>query len=119
QIMRVPDLLIGLTLGAIGPSIPNMAAAWQAVRRGNDELAISETIGSNIFTLLITLGLVAIVQPLKLDASVAQITIPAVVLITGLFLFFSLKGRISRKEGFILFGAYLTILIFELLLRTG
>ena len=113
SILNMPELLIGLTLGAIGPSIPNLVAAIQAVRKNYVELAISETIGSNIFTLLITLGIIAIVHPFSIDPITAVITTPSMVLISLSFFILAMRGTISRIGG----AALLTIYIFTLILE--
>jgi cation:H+ antiporter len=118
-IFSIPALLIGLTVGALGPSIPNLAAALQAVRRGYDELAVSETIGSNIFTLLVTLGILAIAQPFTLDGGIANITAPALLMITLAFFIFTLQGTISRAAGFALVGLYIMTLVAEIFFRVG
>lgn len=111
----VPDLIIGITLGALGPSLPNLAAAIQATRRGLEELAISETIGSNIFTLLVSVGVFTILQPVTLEASSRAVTLPALLLITFLFMGFTVKGKVSKPEGAILLLIYLGALVAELL----
>jgi cation:H+ antiporter len=118
-ILSIPELFIGLTLGAIGPSIPNLAAAVQAVRRGYDELAVSETIGSNIFTLLITLGILAIARPFAIDPVTAGVTAPALLLVTGTFFVFTLRGVISRSSGLVLITLYLISLAAEYIFRIG
>jgi cation:H+ antiporter len=115
----VSELLIGLTIGALGPSISNLAAAVQAVRKGYDELAVSETIGSNILTLLMTLGIIAIVQPFNVDAITATITAPALLVVTATFFIFTMKGTISRPAGAVLVGMYLVAMALEILARTG
>lgn len=115
----IPEMLIGLTIGAIGPSIPNLAAAMQAIRRGYDELAISETIGSNIFTLLITLGVLAIIHPFQIDAVTAVLTAPALLMVTVAFFIFTLKGTITRIDGATLIAFYLIVICAEIILRSG
>ncbi len=118
-IFSIPEILMGLTLGAIGPSIPNLAAAVQAVKRGYDELAVSETIGSNIFTLLITLGILAIARPFTIDLVTAGVTGPALLLVTGTFFVFALRGTISRSSGLVLITLYGISLAAEYLFRIG
>ncbi|HSB47028.1 MAG TPA: sodium:calcium antiporter [Candidatus Bilamarchaeum sp.] len=115
--LGVPGILVGLTIGALGPSIPNLAAALQAIRKGYDELAVSETIGSNIFTLLVTMGMIAIVHPFTLDAATAQITIPALLIITGAFFVFAFTGTISRLMGAVLLVMYILTLVGEIVFR--
>jgi cation:H+ antiporter len=119
SIFGVPDLLVGLTIGAIGPSIANLAAALQAVRRGYDELAVSETIGANIFTLLITLGAVAIANPFSIDSATAAITAPALFIVTVVFFIFAMSGTISRNAGIVLVGLYILSVAAEIVFRIG
>ena len=109
----IPGIIIGLTVGAIGPSIPNLAAALQAVRKGYDELAVSETIGANIFTLLVTMGVIAILTPLSIDAKTTEITVPGIIIITGLFFVFILSGKISKIAGFLLLSVYIITMILQ------
>ncbi len=111
----VSDLIIGITLGALGPSLPNLAAAIQATRRGLEELAVSETIGSNIFTLLVSVGVFTILQPVTLEASSRAVTLPALLLITFLFMGFTIKGKVTKYEGAVLLLVYLAALVAELL----
>ncbi len=113
----LPEFLIGVTIGALGPSIPNLAAAYQASKRGFDELVISETIGSNIFTLLITLGIIAVVSPITIDSTTANVTTPALLVITIIFFLFTLTGKISRAAGGVLLFIYLMTMISEFLVR--
>ncbi|MBI5226379.1 sodium:calcium antiporter [Candidatus Micrarchaeota archaeon] len=102
----ISDLIIGVTLGALGPSLPNLAAAVQATRRGYEELAISETIGSNIFTLLVSVGLFAVLAPMTLAPSSRMVTLPALLIITFLFMGFTIKGTVTKREGAVLLAAY-------------
>ncbi len=115
EAFSISDLAVGITLGALGPSLPNFAAALSATRRGLEELAISETIGSNIFTLLVSVGLFALFSPIVLEASSRAVTVPALLLITFLFMGFTIKGSITRKEGAVLFVAYVAAVAAEVL----
>ncbi len=115
----IPDLLLGLTLGALGPSIANLAAAIQAVKRNYDELAVSETIGANIFTLLITLGTVAVAQPFTIDSATAAVTAPALLIVTGVFFVFAMRGVITRNEGVVLVLLYVLANAAEIAFRLG
>ncbi len=117
--LDIPELLIGVTIGALGPSIPNLAAALGASRKGVEELVISETIGSNIFTLLITLGVIALMSPMAIDEMTAWITAPALLLITFLLLLAMLKGRIRRRDGAVLLLVYLGSVMAEFIFRGG
>ncbi len=115
EIFAIPGIVIGVTIGAIGPSIPNLAAALHAVKRKYDELAVSETIGANTFTLLVTIGVIAVVSPFTIDPEISAITVPALLIITGMFFIFILSGTISRMAGFVLLFSYIATLILELI----
>jgi cation:H+ antiporter len=115
----ISEILLGLTIGALGPSLPTLAAALQAVRRGYDELAVSETIGSNIMTLLMTLGILAIVQPFSVDHITASVTAPALLIVTATFFIFTMKGTITKWSGAVLLGMYLFAMAMEIIARTG
>ncbi|HIH24685.1 TPA: calcium/sodium antiporter [Candidatus Woesearchaeota archaeon] len=113
----ISDLIIGLTLGAIGPSIPNIVAAYKAGQRGMDNVVVSETLGSNIFTLLVTLGLLSLVAPITLDPRWIRFDIPVMVIMSfALLIFLVTRRRISRLEGGILFFGYLGVLLMQVLL---
>ena len=108
------ELLIGVTLGALGPSLPNIAAAYSATKKGMGEIAVSETLGSNIFTLLVTLGLSALIAPITLARQWIIVDLPILLIMsTLLFIFLLTKRRISRLEGFILLMGYLATLVLQ------
>jgi cation:H+ antiporter len=112
-------MLIALTLGALCPSIPNLAVALQAIGKGKDyeSLAVSETIGSNIFTLLVTVGVTAVLMPVQFDPVTVAVTAPALLLVSGLFFVFVLRGTIGKLEGLLLVLAYLATVIVEYVAR--
>jgi cation:H+ antiporter len=111
RISGLSDLIIGLTFGAIGPSIPNITAAWSANARKMDGVVIGETLGSNIFTLLVTLGVLSLVAPLTISPSWIAFDIPAMVIMSFVFLFFMIHRReLTRVEGALLLALYAFIL---------
>lgn len=114
--LSISDALLGVTIGALGPSLPNLVVAIQASRKGFDELAVSQSIGSNIFTLFFTLGVIALVQPIELSEKFGLVTAPALILITIVAFVFILKGKIGRKEGLVLIGLYAASILAEFLL---
>lgn len=111
------DILIGLTLGAIGPSIPNIASAIDGTVKNYTKIAITETFGSDIFTLLVTLGLLATLTPFSINAKWLYFDIPIMIFMTAVMMFFIFKGRIrneeaiQRHEGAILVLFYVLFLI--------
>ena len=107
----VSDLLIGLTIVAFGTSLPELAAAFTAVRKGEHDLALGNIIGSNLFNTLAVVGLAVVLRPLAVESEV--ITRDAVVMgamSLGLFAICFRKrggGAISRKMGGVLLLVYL------------
>lgn len=115
--LQVDELLVGLTLGAIGPSLPNIIAAYKATRRGWGKIAVSETLGSNVFTLLVTLGLTATLSPVEISHRWLLFDLPAMMLMSFLlFIFLLTKQAISRFEGAMLLGGYVLVLGMQFLL---
>jgi len=112
----INELLIGLTIGAIGPSIPNIITAFQATQKGMGEIAVSETLGSNIFTMLVTLGILALLSPVTISAEWIRFDIPSVLFMSFLLLFFIVsKQTISKIEGGILLFCYIAIVSLKIL----
>jgi len=117
KLFNLDPLFIGMTLGAFVPSIPNIAAAYKATKKGLIEVAVSETIGSNVFTLLVTTGIIAILSPVNLEPNWIAFDIPIMMWISFLLFIFMSSGRgVSRKEGFVLFFSYVAILIMQVIL---
>ncbi len=107
----VSDLIIGLTIVALGTSLPELASAFSAVRKGEHDLALGNVIGSNLFNTLAVVGLAVVVRPLAVDAEV--LSRDAVVMggmTLGLFMICYRKrggGAISRRMGGLLLLIYL------------
>ena len=107
----VSDLVIGLTIIALGTSLPELAASIAGVRKGEDDLVIGNIIGSNIFNILAVLAMPGLIIPTVLDMNVSARDSYAMLGVTILlFLFcFNLRGtrRINRYEGAVLVMAFL------------
>lgn len=115
--LGVDELLLGLTLGALGPSLPNVMAAFQANKRGMGDIAVSETLGSNVFTMLVTLGVVAMLSPVVVSHRWLSFELPAIILMSFLlFLFMITRQTISRLEGFILFAGYIAVVALQIVI---
>lgn len=113
--LPINELIIGLTIGAIGPSIPNILAAYKATRKGMGDVAVSETLGSNIFTLLVTMGLLAFISRVVIPQRWIYFDIPAMIVMSlMLFVFMVTRKTISKVEGSILMGSYFLILIVQI-----
>ena len=110
QALRVSELLIGLTIVALGTSLPELATSIVASFRGERDIAVGNVLGSNIFNILAVLGIAAIVAPNGITVSNAVIQFHAPVAIAVAFaclpIFYSGK-RIDRWEGLLFLFYYL------------
>lgn len=108
--LHVSDTVIGLTIVALGTSLPELATAITAALHKEDDLAIGNIIGSNIFNLLGVLGIAAVLNPVQLMPIILARDFPAMFLITGaLYLMasdFRGPGRIGRRSGSVLLALF-------------
>ncbi len=103
----IPEAVIGLTVIAIGTSLPELAASIAAARKGETDLAYGNIIGSNIFNILGILGATAAIAPISLATSFMLVDAMIVVFATALLFFFAWTGnRLSRTEGWMFLGLY-------------
>ena len=99
--------LIGITLVALGTTLPDIAASYHAARRGFGDLALGEGIGANIVTALLTLGLMGIFKPFEFAKADILPIVVVLNLSTFLVLAFMLRGmRISQMGGVVLISTY-------------
>jgi cation:H+ antiporter len=107
----ISDLVIGLTIIALGTSLPELAACIAGVLKGEDDLAMGNIIGSNIFNILAVLGMPGLIAPGLIDADAATRDIYVMLGLTVLLLVFSFNfrgtRRINRLEGGVLVVAFL------------
>jgi len=113
----VSDFTIGLTIVALGTSLPELAASVAGVLKGEHELAIGNVIGSNIFNLLVVMGLAGIIKPSPIHPSVLY-TEYLLMMFLSFVMFvmaygFKGPGRISRLEGGVLFLVYVGFLLMQ------
>lgn len=107
------ESLVGLTIVAVGTSLPELVTSVVAAKKGQNELALGNVIGSNIFNILFVLGIAGTVNPLTTGS---QVIIDAIVMLaaTIVVFIFALTGKIKRSGGIALlcmYGAYLAYLI--------
>lgn len=109
--LGVSDLVIGLTIVALGTSLPELAASIGSVLKGEDDLAVGNVIGSNVYNLLAVYSLPALIAPGAVEPSVISRDFPVLLGFTAaLFILgigFSKAGAINRWEGGGLLSAYL------------
>ncbi|MCQ8183190.1 calcium/sodium antiporter [Methylomonas sp. SURF-1] len=111
QNLGVSDLIIGLTIVAIGTSLPELASSIAAARKGEHDLALGNIIGSNLFNTLAVVGLAGAIQPMSIPVEIVNRDWPLMALLTASL--FALgyagkreQGRINRVEGGILLAVY-------------
>jgi cation:H+ antiporter len=116
--LGISDRIIAVTVVAIGTSIPELATSIIAALKKEDNLAIGNLIGSNIFNILAVLGVTASIKEINIiDAKIFTfdyIWMIAITLIVGLFIYIFSKSQISRKEGVVLLLIYISYLYFSL-----
>lgn len=111
QAMGVSDLIIGLTVVAIGTSLPELASSIVAVKKGEHDIAFGNVLGSNLFNTLAVVGIAGIIQPVWVHPMVltrdwglmAGLTVALLVMGYGLW---GRKGQITRANGVVLLLAY-------------
>ena len=110
QALGVSDLVIGLTIVAIGTSLPELAASIASVLKNEADLAIGNVIGSNMFNMLMVLGVPAMIHPAIVSSDVLTRDFPVMIsltLIMGAMIFFLSRGRFDRREGAFLFLCFI------------
>ncbi len=114
----VSELIVGLTVVAIGTSLPELATSIVAVRRGQRDLAVGNVVGSNIFNIGAVTGLAAVISPtgLPIPASALALDIPLMIAAAAVLLPLAFTGSvIARWEGALLLGLYVAYLIYTVL----
>jgi cation:H+ antiporter len=112
--LGIPDSIIGLTVVAVGTSLPELATSVAAAVKRQTDIALGNIIGSNIFNILGILGTTALVRPIRIPDNVVDFDAWVLFGVTGLLLYYALsEARISRSEGavfLLLYAAYLVLL---------
>ena len=115
EALGISPLVIGLTVVAFGTSAPEMAVSVAATRNGQADLAIGNVVGSNIFNVLLILGMSALVSPLSVDQKLVRFDVPLMLLLSTIIWILGCDGAISRLEGGILFAMLIAYTIWCLI----
>lgn len=109
--LGIPQLVIGLTIVAMGTSLPEAAVSISAALRGNAEITIGNIVGSNILNILIILGVTALIATLKVADSTVRYEIPFMIVATFVLLWLGYTGgQVTWLEGIILWVLFLLYL---------
>ena len=118
RILRIPSVIIGLTIVAMGTSAPEASVSINAALAGNNDIAVSNIIGSNIFNGLVVVGICAFISGFKTNKDILKRDMPVNILITAILCVMIADGRLSRLEGILLLSGmifYIVNMIFSAL----
>lgn len=117
--LGIPQLVIGLTIVAMGTSLPEAAVSISAALRGNAEITIGNIVGSNILNILIILGVTALIATLKVADSTVRYEIPFMIVVTFVLLWLGYTGgQVTWLEGVILWVLFLLYLRYLYMMAT-
>lgn len=120
---NIPEMLIGLTIVAIGTSMPELMITITSASKGATDLIIGNAIGSNLCNLLLILGITAMLRPIELDKDVKTVHLPAAyvstlaILAMGLGMWGSDRGIINKTDGKILVTLYFIYFLYPIILE--
>ncbi len=103
----VPQIIIGLTIVAMGTSMPEFFVSLMSAINGTPDLAVGNIVGSNIFNALLIVGCAAMVAPITIQHTTVKKDIPVAVFASLLLMGMTLDGHISRIDAAILFGVFI------------
>ncbi len=109
EYMGVSEIVIGLSVVAIGTSLPELAGTVSAARMGHKEIAVGNVIGSNIANIFLVMGILAIINPIAVDAFVIERTLPLLILLT-IATFAMIRVPLTRLGGTVLFSFFMLFL---------
>ena len=113
---RIPQIIIGLTIVAMGTSAPEAAVSITAAMGGSADITVGNIVGSNILNVLVILGLASAIVPVAVGKSTLKIDIPFMIAISAIFLLLGWDGTITRIDGLVLvalFAGYIGYMIWE------
>ena len=112
---RVPEFVVGLTIVAIGTSMPELAVSFFAALEGSADISIGNVVGSNVFNVYAALGVCGLFAPMLFTRSNVRRDIPLCIAVSALFLIVvATGGNINRTEGIILLASYIAMLYFTI-----
>ncbi len=110
--LGMSETLVGLTIVAVGTSLPELVTSVSAALKKQSEIAIGNIVGSNIFNIFFILGISSVITPLTVDNKIF-IDVTVMILLTVLLLFFSrTQFKVGKYEGMILAAAYILYLVY-------
>ncbi len=111
--MGISEIVIGLSVVAIGTSLPELAGTVSAARLGHKEIAVGNVIGSNIANIFLVMGILAIISPIAVESFVIEKTLPLLIMLT-VATFAMIRIPLTRVGGLILFSFFI-LFIYQLI----
>jgi cation:H+ antiporter len=108
----ISPLVVGLTVVAFGTSAPELAVSVMSAFEGKAELAVGNVVGSNIFNILVILGISALIIPLVVNQQLIRFDVPVMIALSFLLYGLSFDGAIGRADGILLFALAISYTVF-------
>ena len=102
----IPEIVVGLSVVAVGTSLPELAGTVSAARMGHKEIAVGNVIGSNIANIFLVMGVLALINPISVEDFVVEQTLPLLILLT-IVTFGLIRIPFNRLSGSLLFAFFL------------
>ena len=104
----IPEIIVGLTIVAMGTSAPEAAVSIAAALKGNGDITLGNVLGSNILNVFIILGITALIIPIAVSESTIRIDMPFMILVTFVLLITGLRGgEIGRLDGLLMWAFFI------------
>lgn len=108
--LQISDFIIGITVVAIGTSLPELASSLAAALKRHDEILFGNVIGSNIFNLLGILGITTLIRPIPVDPALLRFELPVMIGFALVLIIFGLRGRLPRWGSALLLIGYVAFM---------
>ena len=110
--MNIPPIVIGLTVVAMGTSMPEFFISFISALKGTTDLAVGNVVGSNIFNTMLIVGTAALVAPMTILRSTVKKDIPFTILASAMLIPMTLDGDISRLDAALLFLVFIVFMVY-------
>ena len=105
--LGVSELIIGLTIVALGTSLPELAASVSAARKNEHGVAFGNVVGSNLFNTMCVVGIAGSITPITVDPKILTRDLPATAIVTLFLFIFGIRRKIDRVSGVLLVAIYI------------
>lgn len=115
KLFGVSDTIIGLTIVALGTSLPELVTSLVAYKKGENSIAIGNIVGSNLYNILFVLGLAGTISPLSLTRENLVDSGICLVITLVCYIIFLTKGKVGKAEGVLMLGMYVLYMVYAFL----